>query len=103
MSENYQLHSDRQPKERLGNRRYDSLERLIAWSIRDEDYFVFYRVESFREIMLPSGEKVDVPATIVCALTDREVEPSFEPEEASESQSGVWNFHEYDVDIETLD
>jgi hypothetical protein len=102
MSENHQSSSDRQPEEQLGNRRYDSQERLIAWSIREGDYFVFYQVKSFREILLPSGEKADVPAAFVCALTDREVEPSFEPTEcgSSEGQSGGWKFHEDGADID---
>lgn len=102
MSENQQRSSEHESEEILGNHRYDSLERLIAWSVQKDEYFIFYRVKSFREVTLRSGEKLDVPAAIACAWTDRDVEPSFDGVEGdpSDGEPGGWTFQEYETDPE---
>lgn len=78
MNENDQRYSDQEPEESLSNRRYGSLERLVGWSQRSDDRFLFFRVKSFREVTLPSGEKLEVPEKVMCAFADREVEPDFD-------------------------
>src|SRR6185369_3886637 len=92
--------SERGPEETLENRRYDSLERLIGWRQRAGEGFLFFRVTSFREIVLSSGEKLDVPAAIACVFSDCDVEPSFDGVEggSADGEPAGWTFREYDTD-----
>ena len=53
--------------------RYDGKERLIAWSVRDGDHFLVFRVNAFREVTLADGEKLDVPETIQCRFSEQEI------------------------------
>ena len=67
------------PKEHdtcVSHRRYDGKERLIAWSVRDGDHFLVFRVNAFREVTLADGEKLDVPETIHCRFSEQEIEPN---------------------------
>ncbi len=67
------------PKEHdtcVSHRRYDGKERLIAWSVRDGDHFLVFRVNAFREVTLADGEKLDVPETIQCRFSEQEIEPN---------------------------
>ena len=60
----------------VSHRRYDGKERLIAWSVRDGDHFLVFRVNAFREVTLADGEKLDVPETIQCRFSEQEIEPN---------------------------
>ncbi len=67
------------PKEHdtcVSHRRYDGKERLIAWSVRDGEHFLVFRVNAFREVTLANGEKLDVPETIHCRFSEQEIEPN---------------------------
>lgn len=68
------------PKEsdtRVQHRRYDGKERLIAWSVRQEDYLLLFRVTSFREATLESGKTIDVPESIECRFSETDIDPDF--------------------------
>jgi hypothetical protein len=65
------------PKEqdpRVSHRRYDGKERLVAWSVRQDDHFLLFRVDAFREATLASGEKLDVPETIRCRFSAQDID-----------------------------
>jgi hypothetical protein len=61
---------------RVSHRRYDGKERLIAWRLRQDDHFLLFRVDVFRRVTLKSGEKLDVPETIQCRLSEYDLDPS---------------------------
>jgi RHS repeat-associated protein len=66
------------PKEedtRVSHRRYDAKERLIAWSTRQVDHFLVFRVNAFCEAALENGDNLDVPETIECRFSQTEVDP----------------------------
>jgi len=60
---------------RVSHRRYDAKERLVAWTARQADHFLLFRVHAFREVALENGAKLDVPETIECRFSQVDVEP----------------------------
>jgi len=66
------------PKENdtsIVHRRYDALERLVAWTVRQEEYFLVFRVESFREESRKNGKVVHVPERIECRFSHTDIDP----------------------------
>ena len=66
------------PKEqdtRVSRRRYDTQERLVAWSVRQDDHFLVFRVDAFREVTLENGEKLGVPEMIQCRFSEQDIDP----------------------------
>ena len=59
----------------VSHRRYDAKERLVAWSKRQADHFLLFRVSAFREVTLENGDKLDVPETIECRFSQVDVDP----------------------------
>ena len=67
------------PKEqdaRVSHRRYDSKERLVAWSVRQDDHFLLFRVDAFRDVTLANGDKLDVAETIRCRFSAQDIDPN---------------------------
>jgi hypothetical protein len=67
------------PKENdtcVSHRRYDANERLVVWCLRQDDHFLLFRVDAFREVTLENGEKRDVPETIQCRFSQMDTEPN---------------------------
>jgi hypothetical protein len=87
---------------RGGLRYYDSRKRLVALSIPDGDYILFYQVKSFRQITLPDGKKADVPAAMACTWSLCELDPNYEAPESNGSavERREWQIpeREYEVD-----
>ncbi len=81
MTEKRDLFPETVPEEksRRGGLRYrDSRGRLVAWSVRQGDYLLFYQVKSWRRITQADGKKLEVPEAVVSTWTDRELDPNHE-------------------------
>jgi hypothetical protein len=65
------------PKEndtRILHRRYDTKERLVAWSLQQDDYFLLFRVTSVREVPV-HGKSIDAPESIECRASLTDIDP----------------------------
>jgi hypothetical protein len=69
------------PKEndtRILHRRYDTKERFVAWSVRQDGYFLLFRVTSFGQVLV-HGKSIDAPESIECraSLIDNDPDAAF--------------------------
>src|ERR1017187_5950551 len=60
---------------RVSHRRYDAKERLIAWSVSQDGYFLIFRASAFREVTLGSGEMLEIPERIECRFSQTDIDP----------------------------
>ena len=108
MTENHDLSYPPENNDALvSDRRYDTQERLIAWTVRQDDHFLLFRVEAFREVILEGGEKLDVPETIRCTFSDCDAEPASAECTISHDTPGkpapdcdTWACAEFDTDAQ---
>src|ERR1017187_8481040 len=60
---------------RVSHRRYDAKERLVAWSVSQDGYFLLFRSSAFREVTLDSDEMLEIPELIECRLSQTDIDP----------------------------
>jgi RHS repeat-associated protein len=110
MTENHQLlYPPKENDTSVVHRRYDAMERLVAWTARQEDHVLVFRVVSFREESLENGKTVQVPERIECRFAQMEVAPegafagtvadtTLRADDSSMQAVYTWTGRELDVD-----